>query len=123
MPLRSIIGRPLQLNANSGIQLHELLQLLLDERSLSAERRSRKGENRLIGVGSSRAPCEQPRGEEEGNAAKPHVSKRRVASEQTVPRDQSRSRAAHRCLPRNESALAFRRRSHMSIGPFVFGRV
>jgi hypothetical protein len=56
MTLRGIVGRPLQLDPDAGIELHESLQLLGDERSFSAERGAGESEDCLMFRRSAIAP-------------------------------------------------------------------
>ncbi len=65
MPLRCVVRRSLELDTDSGVEDHELLQLLRNERPLSPEGRAREGEDSLILVGSPRAGPEKSR-EHEG---------------------------------------------------------
>src|SRR6185312_1366795 len=59
MSLRCIVRSPLQLDANSWIELHEALQLLRDQRSLGAERGAGEGENSLVFGRALGAPGEE----------------------------------------------------------------
>jgi len=65
MPLRRVVGRALQLDANVGVQHHKLLELFRDERPLRTEGRPRESENRFVLVVGLLASTEKCRGHHE----------------------------------------------------------
>jgi hypothetical protein len=65
MTLVRIVGRALQLNADPRVESHEILELLRNESSLSAECGPREGENSLVLFGLLSARSKKSREDDE----------------------------------------------------------